>query len=172
MPSIRTIRYVQYSNLRLAWGYNSNASIEPVLPMLTFALAVFFLIITPGPGVLSVAGIASGFGTRPAMLFLAGLCAGNNLVGLAVATGLAAAMMTLPGIREVLLFASIVYLAYLAFRIAFAGSKIAFMSEKNSPGFMGGFLLQFINPKCYAVNTTLFSGFAFMPEHQLMEIAL
>ncbi len=32
--------------------------------MLIFAAAVFFLIITPGPGVLSTAGVGSAFGAR------------------------------------------------------------------------------------------------------------
>ncbi|MGB0853473.1 MAG: LysE family translocator, partial [Pikeienuella sp.] len=32
--------------------------------MLTFAAAVFFLLITPGPGVLSLAGVGASFGYR------------------------------------------------------------------------------------------------------------
>ena len=32
--------------------------------MLQFALAVFFLLITPGPGVLTTAGIGAAFGYR------------------------------------------------------------------------------------------------------------
>ena len=32
--------------------------------MLTFALAVFLLIITPGPGVLSLAGVVAAYGWR------------------------------------------------------------------------------------------------------------
>ena len=35
--------------------------------MLTFAAAVFFLIVTPGPGVLSTAGVGSGYGYRPGL---------------------------------------------------------------------------------------------------------
>ena len=52
--------------------------------MLTFAAAVFFLIITPGPGVLSTAGVGSGYGVRAATLYIGGLWLGNNLVALGV----------------------------------------------------------------------------------------
>ena len=52
--------------------------------MLTFAAAVFFLIVTPGPGVLTTAGVGSGFGYRPGLAFVTGLCIGNSLVALAV----------------------------------------------------------------------------------------
>ena len=41
--------------------------------MLTFAAAVFFLIITPGPGVLSTAGVGAAFGARAGTRYVLGL---------------------------------------------------------------------------------------------------
>ena len=41
-----------------------------------------------------------------------------------------------------------------------------------APGFFAGLTLQFINPKAYAVNTTLFSGFAFYPQNFVVETGL
>ncbi|MEM9765763.1 MAG: LysE family translocator [Pseudomonadota bacterium] len=140
--------------------------------MLEFAAAVFLLIVTPGPGVLSIAGVGSGFGWRPGLAYGAGLFVGNNIVGLMVVSGLAAAALAIPGLRTVLLVASVAYLCYLAARIALAGSRVAFMEAEKAPGFVNGILLQPINPKAYAVNTTLFSGFAFMSDAPTLEIAL
>ena len=139
--------------------------------MLTFALAVFLLIITPGPGVLSLAGVGAAFGWRQGTQYLAGLFIGTNIVCLAVISGLAAIVLADPIVRTILLAVSAAYLAYLAFRIAFAGAKIAFISM-STPGLMAGLTLQFINPKAYAVNTTLFSGFAFYPESLFIETGL
>ncbi|MEM7500276.1 MAG: LysE family translocator [Pseudomonadota bacterium] len=140
--------------------------------MLEFAAAVFFLVVTPGPGVLSIAGVGSGFGWRPGLAYGTGLFVGNNLVGLLVVSGLAAAALAVPGLRTVLLVASVAYLCYLAARIALAGSRVAFMEAERAPGFLNGLALQPINPKAYAVNTALFSGFAFMSEAPALEIAL
>lgn len=131
--------------------------------MIEFAAACFFLLITPGPGVLSVAGVGSGFGYRAGFSYLWGLCAGNFLVGLAVATGLAAIIFSIPYVRVTLLVASIAYLTWLAAKIALSGSKVAFAAPSHAPGFRDGITLQAINPKAYAVNTTLFTGFAFLP---------
>ncbi len=136
--------------------------------MLTFAFAVFLLIITPGPGVLSLAGVGTAFGWRQGLQYLAGLCVGTNLVCVAVISGLAAAVLADPLVRTVLLCASAAYLGYLALRIVFAGAKIAFI-YMAAPGFVAGITLQFINPKAYAVNTTLFSGFAFYPDNFAVE---
>jgi len=139
--------------------------------MLTFALAVFLLIITPGPGVLSLAGVGAAFGLRQGFSYLAGLFIGTNLVCFAVISGLATVMLTTPLIRTLLLIASAAYLGYLAFKIAFAGAKIVFI-HMSKPGLLSGLTLQLINPKAYAVNTTLFSGFAFYPDSFFVETAL
>ena len=129
--------------------------------MLIFAAAVFFLIITPGPGVLSTAGVGSAFGFRPGARYVLGLFIGTNMVALAVVSGLAAMILADARIRTLLFAASTAYLLYLALRIALAGSRIAFIEAARPPGILDGIALQMINPKAYAVNTTLFSGFAF-----------
>ena len=139
--------------------------------MFTFAAAVFLLIITPGPGVLSTAGVGAAFGWRHGLFYVGGLCAGTNMVGLAVISGLSAMILAEPIVRTILLFASSGYLGYLALRIAIAGSKIAFIRAK-APGFLTGLTLQLLNPKAYAVNTALFSSFAFYPESFAVEIGL
>lgn len=140
--------------------------------MIAFTAALFFLIITPGPGVLTTAGIGSGFGFRPGLRFLAGLFISTNLVCLAVVTGVAAALFSVSYLRSILLYASAAYLLYLALKIAFSGSKIAFIRSDVAPGFLVGLAFQAINPKAYAVNTALFSGFPFWPESILVETAL
>ncbi|SMX51142.1 LysE family translocator [Actibacterium lipolyticum] len=138
--------------------------------MITFALAVLFLIGTPGPGVLSTAGVGAGFGFRAGLKYLVGLFIGTNAVALGVITGVAAIVLSVPVIRWVLMGASILYLLYLAARIAFAGSKIAFIAATIAPGISAGILLQAINPKSYAVNTTLFTGFPFAPDNLGFEV--
>lgn len=140
--------------------------------MLTFAAAVFFLIITPGPGVLTTAGIGASFGYGAGVRYVTGLCIGTNLVALAVVTGIAAAALADPRISTVLYIVSVSYLLYLAFRIATAGSKIAFILKARPPGIGGGLALQAINPKAYVVNTTLFAGFQFMPDAPVAELVL
>ena len=140
--------------------------------MLTFALACFLLIVTPGPGVLSVAGVGSGFGFKQGSLFLWGLCLGNALVALAVASGIAAAVLSVTYVRELLLALSVCYMCYLAFKVAFAGSRVGFIEAEKAPRFLDGTALQLVNPKAYAANTFLFSGFNLLPDNIPLETVL
>ena len=140
--------------------------------MLTFAISVFLLIITPGPGVLSTAGFGAAYGFKKSLRYVFGLFLGTNLVFFAVATGLIAILLSLPSLRIFLLIFSTCYLFYLASKIALAGSKITFIKAKSPPGIISGILLQAINPKAYVVNTTFVSGFAFYQSSFAIELVI
>lgn len=140
--------------------------------MIEFAVAFFFLILSPGPGVLSTAGVGAAFGYRPGARYVFGLFLGTNMVCVAVISGVAAVVLASPVIRTVLLLASMGYLLYLAAKIAFSGSRIAFIRAETPPGIKDALLLQALNPKAYAVNTAMIAGFSFMPDNLFAETAL
>ena len=140
--------------------------------MFVFATVSFLMFVTPGPGVLSLAGVGAAFGWRQGLSYMAGLFLGNVIVSVSVITGLAAILLAEPFVRTILLILSAAYLCYLAFRVALAGSKISFIEMIKAPGFLTGMTLQFINPKAYAVHTTFFTGFAFYPDSFTIEIIL
>lgn len=140
--------------------------------MLSFTAAIFLLLITPGPGVLSLAGVGAAFGFRSGLRYMTGLFFGTNAVALAVVSGLAAVVLASPGVRLVLLGLSTAYLLYLAARIALAGSNIAIAPAARKPGIRDGLILQAVNPKAYVVNTTLFSGFPIFEDAYGLEVAV
>ena len=140
--------------------------------MLAFFFSVLLLLVTPGPGVLSTAGVGAAYGFKPGLRYVVGLCLGTNLVALIVVSGLAAVILAIDWMRNLLLVLSVLYLTSIAVRIAFAGSRIAFIEATGIPGIRAGLLLQVINPKAYAVNITWFSGFVLIPESLLTETLL
>lgn len=140
--------------------------------MLAFAISLFLLVVTPGPAVLSLAGVGSAFGYRAGIRYLGGLVIGYHLVILTVVSGLASILLAAPWMRNLLLIGSAGYLSFLAFHIAFAGSNIALVTPKAMPGLIAGVGLQLVNPKAYAVNTALISGFSFYADSFVIEIAI
>lgn len=140
--------------------------------MIEFIIAVVFLLITPGPGVLTTAGIGAAYGYRAGLGFVGGLMLGGFINMMIVISGLAALILAIPSLRLVLLIGSVAYLLYLAWRIASAGAKVGFAPADTPLGLKNGLMLQFINPKAYVVSTTLFSGFIFLPESPVLEVVL
>ena len=72
--------------------------------MIIFAFGVFFLIITPGPGVLSTAGVGTAYGFRSGIRYVFGLFLGTNIVALLVISGLASVIFSYPIVRIICLF--------------------------------------------------------------------
>ncbi len=140
--------------------------------MIEFIIAVVFLLITPGPGVLTTAGIGAAYGYRAGLGFVGGLMLGGFINMMIVISGLAALVLAIASLRFVLLIGSVAYLLYLAWRIASAGAKVGFAPADTPLGFKNGLMLQFINPKAYVVSTTLFSGFIFLPDSPILEVVL
>ena len=91
--------------------------------MLTFAISVFLLIVTPGPGVLSTAGFGAAYGFKKSLSYVFGLFLGTNLVFLAVASGLIAVLLSIPSLR-IFFVNSINVLSFLfGFKNCFSGFK-------------------------------------------------
>ena len=132
--------------------------------MLSFTAALLLIMLTPGPAVLTAAGFGASYGFRRSAGFVFGLLIGANLILLAVVTGFAAVLFSVPWLRLVLVAASLGFLLYLASKIALAGVKLAVISSSRPPGIIGGILIQTVNPKAYAVMTSMVTGFNYAPD--------
>jgi len=137
--------------------------------MVAFALAVFFMIATPGPAVLALAGVGAAFSFKDGLRFLVGLTIGYLLVWAFVITGLASVVFSVSYMRTIFLVIASGYLIYLSFKIMMKGSKIAFIRPENLPNFKDGIILQLVNPKAYAFHSILLSGFVIYPNDIILE---
>ena len=137
--------------------------------MTSFIVAVFFLIITPGPAVLALAGVGACFSFKMGIRFLTGLAIGHITVSLLVITGLSSIIFAVPTMRMVFLIVSTSFLLFLSYKIITHGSKIAVPNHLSVPDVTDGIILQLINPKAYAVHTIIFSGFSIYPNDFFLE---
>ena len=137
--------------------------------MLSFITVCILMFVTPGPAVLSLAGTGAAYGWTKGLNYVAGLWLGHTIVSLAVISRVATIILADPIIRGILFIACASYFGYLGLRIAFAGSKVAFI-HMSAPTLSTGVILQILNPKAYAAHTTFFSGFVLYPDNFLAEV--
>ena len=124
--------------------------------MIAYIFISFLMMVTPGPGVLSLAGVGAGFGWRVGMLYLIGLFFGTNGVALLVVLGFKQFLFEIEGVEITFLFLSLSYLSFLSWRIATSENKTGFKQSKKAPKLYEGIFLQFVNPKAYVVQGHLF----------------
>ena len=124
--------------------------------MTSYIIISFLMMVTPGPGVLSLAGVGAGFGWRVGIMYLIGLFLGTNGVALLVVLGFKQFLFEIDGVELTFLFLSLSYLSFLSWRIATSDNKTGFKETSKAPKLYEGIFLQFVNPKAYVVQGHLF----------------
>ena len=124
--------------------------------MITYIIISFLMMVTPGPGVLSLAGVGAGFGWKVGMMYLIGLFFGTNGVALLVVLGFKQFLFEIDGVEITFLLLSLSYLSFLSWRIATSDNKTGFKQSLKEPRLYEGIFLQFVNPKAYVVQGHLF----------------
>lgn len=121
-------------------------SIQAVFLLL---LSAFLLMGSPGPATMSLAATGAAFGVRRGLPYLAGIIVGTTAVLAVVATGVTSVLLSIPGMRPIIIGMAFVYILYLAYQIATAPAP-ATASAGLRPSLFGGLFLGAANPKAYA----------------------
>ena len=125
-----------------------------VFGFLIFAAA---MVGTPGPANMVLLSAGARFGFRRALPFVAGVLLGKQLIIWPIGFGLMEVAGRAPVAFEVLKWASVAYIVWLAWRIA--GSRISTTTQTKVPGFLSGLIVHPLNPKAWAMVTVGFTSF-------------
>lgn len=126
-------------------------------------LALFALVssITPGPNNLMLMASGANFGYRKTLPHIMGVWLGFTLMIVLVGTGLVQVFDAYPVSYRVLKVVSVVYLLYLAWRIATAGPVAGSDEAAGKPfSFIQAALFQWVNPKAWSMGMTAISVYS------------
>ena len=132
------------------------------------ALALFSLItsLTPGPNNLMLMASGANFGFRRTLPHMLGITFGFMSMLLLVGLGLIRVFDAYPVIYTVLKVLSVIYLLFLAYKIATAAPVVTSKSVGNPMSFLQAAGFQWVNPKAWAFGLSIItiyvpvSGFA------------
>lgn len=136
------------------------------------ALALFAFVssITPGPNNLMLMASGANFGFRRTIPHMLGVALGFVFMVLLVGAGLVQVFDALPVSYTVLKAVSVVYLLWLAWKIAHAAPVQAKGAEGRPMTFLQAAAFQWVNPKAWAMALTAIS--AYTPDQTLTAILL
>lgn len=121
------------------------------------------LMASPGPATVALAATGATVGIARGLAYLAGVCVGVMGILLAVATGFTGLLIAVPGLVPVVVAIALVYILYLAWRIATAPVLSADEGQIESPSFAGGLIVAVANPKAYAAMASAFAATTLIP---------
>jgi threonine/homoserine/homoserine lactone efflux protein len=137
------------------------------------ALIVFAFVssITPGPNNLMLMNSGANFGFKKTIPHMLGVGIGFTLMIALVGLGVIKLFDTFPLSYEILKVLSILYLLYLAFKIASSTGNIEQRSSSAKPfNFIQAALFQWVNPKAWTMALTSISIYA--PSKDLSAVLL
>jgi threonine/homoserine/homoserine lactone efflux protein len=113
---------------------------------------------SPGPATISLVAVVAAHGVRRSLPYVSGLIVGSELVLLAVATGVTAAVLAVPAIRSLLIAVSAAYILWLAYHIATAPPLFVQRGAADAPSVAGGAVLGLANPKGWVAMAAVFAS--------------
>jgi len=118
------------------------------------ALFAFVSSITPGPNNLMLMASGANYGLRRTLPHMLGVALGFVLMVVLVGLGLAGLFERFPLAHQVLRVISVIYLLYLAWRIATAAAPDASDPQGRPFSFLQAAAFQWVNPKAWAMALT------------------
>jgi threonine/homoserine/homoserine lactone efflux protein len=89
---------------------------------------------------------------------VSGLIVGSELILVAVASGVSAALLAVPAVRSLLIAASAAYILWLAYGIATAPPLSVQRAAADAPSLTGGTVLGVANPKGWVAMAAVFAS--------------
>ncbi|MDM7027391.1 LysE family translocator, partial [Klebsiella michiganensis] len=127
-----------------------------ILAMFMFALTMS---ISPGPVNMVIISSGANHGFRKTLPFISGATTGFTLLLILVGFGFYAVIDKYPLFFNYLNIAGSAFIIYLGYKIAASAPELS-LKKNDTPGFVQGFLLQWLNPKAWiacASGVALFS---------------
>ncbi len=116
-----------------------------LLAMFSFSLVMS---ITPGPVNMIILSSGINFGAKKTFPYVSGATIGFTLLLLFIGLGFSQFIKAFPFFLSYLATAGSIYIIYMGYKIASSKPELE-LTEKNTPKFYEGFLLQWINPKAW-----------------------
>jgi threonine/homoserine/homoserine lactone efflux protein len=127
-----------------------------------FALTATAIELTPGPNMVWLAIVAATEGRRAGFAAVAGVALGLSVIGIAAAWGLAALVAGSPAVYQVLRWAGVAYLLWLAWdgwRAANDEAEVAEPGATLARYFQRGLITNLLNPKAFLFYVAVLPGF-------------
>lgn len=140
---------------------------EHFAALLAFA---FVTSITPGPNNLMLIASGANFGFRRTVPHMLGVSLGHLAMTLIVGLGLVGVMLAVPATQVALKVVSVVYMLWLAWKLAHAAAPGQGDAGARPMTFLQAAAFQWVNPKAWAMSLGAVAAYA--PDRTLMSVAV
>ncbi|MCP4188777.1 MAG: LysE family translocator [Gammaproteobacteria bacterium] len=142
---------------------------ELILSITAFA---FTATATPGPNNIMIMASGVNFGVLRSLPHLLGICFGFAVMVVLIGLGFGVVFQEFPILHEVIKIVGILYLLYLAWRIAKAGNQSNEQTRSKPFTFIQSALFQWLNPKAWIMGSSAIAAYTRVGEDIFLQVLL
>ncbi len=142
---------------------------ELILPIAAFA---FTATITPGPNNIMIMASGVNFGALRSLPHLFGICFGFAIMVVLLGVGFGVVFQEFPILHEAIKIVGVLYLLYLAWRIANAGNQSGEKNRSKPLTFIQSALFQWVNPKAWVMGSSAIAAYTRVGENIFLQVLL
>ena len=128
--------------------------------------------ITPGPNNVMLTTTGLNFGVRRGIPHLLGICIGFPVMLALIGLGFGTLFQLYPVLHEVIKIIGIVYLLYLAWKIASSSGGISTVSQSRPINFWQSAAFQWINPKAWIMGSSALAAYTTLDDNFFVQVTI
>ena len=145
--------------------------IEPEL-FVSFVVFGIIAAITPGPNNVMLTTTGLNFGVRLGIPHLLGVCVGFPVMLALIGLGFATLFQLYPLLHEIIKVVGIIYLLYLAWKIASSSGGTSEVSQSKPINFWQAAAFQWINPKAWIMGSSALAAYTTLDDNFFVQVLI
>lgn len=152
-------------------GYKTEPGIETDL-FISFLIFGIIAAVTPGPNNVMLTTTGLNFGVRRGIPHLLGVCIGFPVMLALIGIGFGSLFQLFPLLHEIIKIIGIVYLLYLAWKIAGAEGGARAQAPVRPISFWQSAAFQWINPKAWVMGSSALVAYTALDANFFLQVAI
>jgi threonine/homoserine/homoserine lactone efflux protein len=138
----------------------------------SFVLFGVIAAITPGPNNVMLTTTGLNFGVRRGVPHLLGICIGFPVMLALIGLGFGTLFQLYPILHEVIKIVGVIYLLYLAWKIANAGGGATEVGQSKPINFWQAAAFQWINPKAWIMGSSALAAYTTLDDNFFLQVLI
>jgi threonine/homoserine/homoserine lactone efflux protein len=138
----------------------------------SFVLFGVIAAITPGPNNVMLTTTGLNFGVRRGVPHLLGICIGFPVMLALIGLGFGTLFQLYPILHEVIKIVGVIYLLYLAWKIANTQGGVGEISQSKPINFWQAAAFQWINPKAWIMGSSALAAYTSLDDNFFLQVLI
>ena len=139
---------------------------------MSFVIFAIIAAVTPGPNNVMLTTTGLNFGVRRGIPHLLGICIGFPVMLALIGLGFGTMFQLFPLLHEAIRIVGVVYLLYLAWKIASATGGSRSESRTKPISFLQSAAFQWVNPKAWVMGSSALAAYTALDDSFFLQVAI